>query len=415
MKRAICLSGGGAKGAYQIGVFKGLKRLGIKYDIVTGTSVGALNGILFVQNDLFKGLKLWKKMNFNIVFNDDILKEFNNLKTTKDIIKMYSSNYFKNGGLETENLEKHAEKILNPNKFFKSKVNFSISTYNLTKNKLEKIQKKDMTEDNIINYVLASSSCYPAIKKRKINTDEYIDGGISDNLPINSAIDMGATEIIAVDLKAPGIKETIKDKTIKIIYIKPKKHIGNFLNFNKRDARRAIKFGYFDTLKTYNKLDGNYYTFKKNHLTKNDNKYSQKLSVNLTKILKEPNNSIDHFKKNITLKRFIKIGKENFIISEMVEYIGKSFKIEDCKCYRIKKYNKILLKKLHQIEITEEIELTNKFSFLNIFNKGKMIKQIYLMIKNNKNENNNKELSNIALTLPKEFLSALYLYTIEKR
>ena len=272
-----------------------------------------------------------------------------------------------------------------------------------------------MTKDNIINYVLASSSCYPAIKKRKINTDEYIDGGISDNLPINSAIDMGATEIIAVDLKAPGIKETIKDKTIKIIYIKPKNHIGNFLNFNKRDARRAIKFGYFDALKTYNKLDGNYYTFKKNHLTKNDNKYSQKLSVNLTKIIKEPNNSIDHFKKNITLKRFIKIGKENFIISEIVEYIGKSFKIEDCKCYRIKKYNKILLKKLHQIEITEEIELTNKFSFLNIFNKEKMIKQIYLMIKNNKNENNNKELSNIALTLPKEFLSALYLYTIEKR
>ena len=41
MKRAIVLSGGGSKGAYQIGVWKALKKMHIDYDIVTGTSVGA--------------------------------------------------------------------------------------------------------------------------------------------------------------------------------------------------------------------------------------------------------------------------------------------------------------------------------------------------------------------------------------
>ena len=43
MKRAVVLSGGGAKGAYQIGVWKALRKLKINYSIVTGTSVGALN------------------------------------------------------------------------------------------------------------------------------------------------------------------------------------------------------------------------------------------------------------------------------------------------------------------------------------------------------------------------------------
>ena len=59
MKRAIVLSGGGAKGGYEIGAWKAFRRLGIDFDIVTGTSVGALNGVLMVQNDFFKAYKLW--------------------------------------------------------------------------------------------------------------------------------------------------------------------------------------------------------------------------------------------------------------------------------------------------------------------------------------------------------------------
>ena len=49
MKRAVVLSGGGSKGSYEIGVWKALRRLHIKYDIVTGTSIGALNGALMTQ------------------------------------------------------------------------------------------------------------------------------------------------------------------------------------------------------------------------------------------------------------------------------------------------------------------------------------------------------------------------------
>ena len=44
--KALVLSGGGAKGSYQLGVWKALRELNIKFDIITGTSVGALNGAL---------------------------------------------------------------------------------------------------------------------------------------------------------------------------------------------------------------------------------------------------------------------------------------------------------------------------------------------------------------------------------
>ena len=43
---AIALEGGGAKGAYEIGVWKALDEAGIKFNAVAGTSVGSMNGAL---------------------------------------------------------------------------------------------------------------------------------------------------------------------------------------------------------------------------------------------------------------------------------------------------------------------------------------------------------------------------------
>ncbi|WP_267273609.1 patatin-like phospholipase family protein [Pseudomonas putida] len=44
MKVGLVLSGGGAKGAYQVGVLRALRELGTRIDVVSGASIGALNG-----------------------------------------------------------------------------------------------------------------------------------------------------------------------------------------------------------------------------------------------------------------------------------------------------------------------------------------------------------------------------------
>ena len=72
--RALVLSGGGSKGAYQIGVWKALKKLNITFDIVTGTSSGAINGALITQNSYFKSILIWNQLNYKNIFGD----EFNN-------------------------------------------------------------------------------------------------------------------------------------------------------------------------------------------------------------------------------------------------------------------------------------------------------------------------------------------------
>ena len=69
MKRAIVLSGGGSKGAYQIGVWKALRKMKIKYDIVTGTSIGSVNGIMMVQKEYHKAKYLWDNISYDDIFN----------------------------------------------------------------------------------------------------------------------------------------------------------------------------------------------------------------------------------------------------------------------------------------------------------------------------------------------------------
>ena len=47
-KKTLVLGGGGSKGAYQVGAYKALVELGHSFDLVVGTSIGALNGALMI-------------------------------------------------------------------------------------------------------------------------------------------------------------------------------------------------------------------------------------------------------------------------------------------------------------------------------------------------------------------------------
>ena len=98
--KALVLSGGGAKGSYEIGVWKALRQLGIKFDIVTGTSAGAINGALIVQGSYFKALSIWNKLNFNNIFGEEI----NNDVKLEDLYKTFAKNLVNKGGTEVTEL-----------------------------------------------------------------------------------------------------------------------------------------------------------------------------------------------------------------------------------------------------------------------------------------------------------------------
>ncbi len=420
---AIVLSGGGAKGAYQLGVWKALRRLKVKYNIVTGTSVGALNGALMVQNDYLLAKWMWYNINFNLIFNEKIDEDFSTYKGKLEIFKMYMSNIILKGGMDISKLEETVNKCVNSQKFFKSKIDFALVTVNLSTFKPVILDKKNISKENLKDYLIASSTCFPAFKMKTIDDDLFIDGGYYDNLPINQAIKMGATKIIAVDLNSFGLKKKIIDSSVPITYIKPRNKLDSFLYFHKDFTRKSIKFGFNDTMKTFKKLDGDKYTFRKDHLDKNFNKYFEKFKNSLIEMTNYSSHNRKITAEILNKTKFLNVidGKDRVnlkMINKTIEYLGDIFKLDQTLIYDINKYNNILIKKIKEyddfnLHLIEE-KIKNK-QITKLVDKAYVIKYLYakmlLMEDNNKIK---KELCNYALFLDKEIVAALYLYTITK-
>ena len=405
MKRALVLSGGGAKGSYQLGVYKALKRLGIKIDIITGTSIGALNGAVLSTGDYNKAKRLWLKMSSSEVFNYTFTNSREYPKIAKDIIK--------NKGLPFAKAEEVLGSVLDEDKIRKSKIDFGCVTFNL-KSRVPKVLTKDQVpKGKLVSYILASATCFPMVEMKNIDGEYYIDGGYYDNLPINLAIDMGADEIIAVDLSAIGIKQKVKDEDIKIDYIKNNIAKDFILDFNPRNARRNIKMGYNDTMKYYKKLDGKDYTFRKGDLEKNYKNVSEYYIKLLKKILLSDDSKIkvaDILKNRRYQNIFLNIKQEKSLTKEInssLEYLGALFGIEKEYVYGIERFNRKLIKEAKSLNyITLDRNLKGKMLIGYIYNK--------YMNAENKDEVY-KKLFNIALIFQKDFLAALYLISISNR
>lgn len=408
-KIGLVLSGGGAKGAYEIGVYKALKKLNKQIDIVTGTSIGAINGMFIAQKDLKGALKLWKHLSFKTIYDEDEFTALENDKLSKIYVE-YAKNFVNEGGLDIYKLQNIFDEYFKPKTFFSSKINYGLVTYNLSKNKPILKTKKDLNQSNVKDYVLASASCYPAFKPYLINNELYIDGGYYDNLPINLAIEMGATEIIAVDLRAIGFKKALKNKAVDITYITPRNKIGSFLVFDKNQAKKSIKLGYNDTMKKFGKLDGNIFTFRKYNLINNYNKYIDNYEKTLKTLFKSNNKILNQVFKSEIFKDILnsKILYNNF--NNIVEQAGKTFNFDESNIYNIRSYNRGLLTALSNtdtIELEQIIHKINTKNITNIIDKRKIVKYFYNQIVNNKIS------YKYTILFTNEFLVALYIYIIK--
>jgi predicted acylesterase/phospholipase RssA len=67
-KRGLVLQGGGAKGAFQFGVLQELHEAGIEFDVIAGTSVGALNGAVVAAEAWELGAQLWSDLSMGRAF-----------------------------------------------------------------------------------------------------------------------------------------------------------------------------------------------------------------------------------------------------------------------------------------------------------------------------------------------------------
>ena len=408
MKRALVFSGGGAKGSYELGVWRALRHLHKKIDIVTGTSIGSINGALFAQKEYSKAYSFW--MNTR---TEDLISYNKKEKIFSESNKKFLKDVIKNKGLPNNMGEEVLRKYVDEDKIRRSNIELGIVTVNIKTMTPKELTKKDIPNGKLIDYVVASCSAFPAITTKKLDDGSYIDGGYYDNVPIDLAIKMGATEVIAVDLGAIGRKVKKYPSDIKIDIIRNRAGRELFtLDFSLEKAKERMRLGYNDTMKYYGKLEGDNFTFRRNNLIKNYKRVGNYYEDVIKEILLTS--------KNKVLKEVLNIGKYKKLLLDLssnkkiestmndsIEYLGEIFEIENDKIYDINTFNRILLRKTKELDyIKVSKNLKGKMLVGYIYNK-------YL----NENDKDKiyKELFNISLIFKKDFLAACYLVALTKK
>lgn len=208
--RALVISGGGCKGAFGGGVAQYLLReRGIKYDMFTGSSTGALIVPLLAAGSIDKACKVYTNVTQRDIFSSHpfhVVRRRGKVKTRINhlgILRMFLK------GKKTFG-ESFALKALLAKTFTREEYDrirnagtrVAITVSNFSRNVVEHKYISDHSYEDFLEWIWISANFVPFMSLAIKNGQEYADGGFGNFIPIREAIDMGATEIDAVILTA---------------------------------------------------------------------------------------------------------------------------------------------------------------------------------------------------------------------
>ena len=190
---ALVLAGGGAKGIYQIGVWKALRELGICYDVVVGSSIGAVNGALMAQNDWDSAFELWRAVTLEKI-----------LELPPDAgVKDFLIGVVKNFGVSAAPLKRLLERHIDEKKIRTSGIRYGLTTFNLSRLRQEELFIEEIPEGELIPYLLAATA-FPGIKTQPLHGKRCMDGGFTEN---------GAWTAVLPTISPSGLSATADTKT----------------------------------------------------------------------------------------------------------------------------------------------------------------------------------------------------------
>jgi NTE family protein len=193
---AIVLSGGGAKGAFQVGVLDELiNKRGVRPKIVVGTSTGAIQALGVAQNDVSGLIEVWTS-----------------LKGNSDI---YTGRSGIIGGLlgdkalyGTAPLRKLLKKFYDPAKIAASGIELRLGVVNLQSGEFRVVAQN---APDLYNWVYAS--CAMPVFFDPLQTsdkDQWVDGGVRDVTPLGSALELNPSGVLVIRASPSHKVETPK-------------------------------------------------------------------------------------------------------------------------------------------------------------------------------------------------------------
>lgn len=236
----LVLSGGGGKGSYQIGVWKRLIEIGLfnRVRAIAGSSVGALNLVLFAYNNYQVANNIWS-----------------NIKPSQFLDMDISMIDFKQGLFKRDGLIELIDNFINLETVSKSNLDLFITASKCNKSgkscdEIEYFKINGKTPGEIKDILLASSAMPYVYEHVNIDGVVYRDGGLQDNLPIKPIYDAGYRKIIIIPLSEVVEVDIAKFPNVTFLTISPTKSLGNLINgtldFSKENSIERMALGYND-------------------------------------------------------------------------------------------------------------------------------------------------------------------------
>ena len=222
----VVLSGGGAKGAAHIGVLKVLEANNIPVDYIAGTSIGAYVAGLYALGYSAHEIEIMMlKANWTAGFSDSISRD--NLsyrdKQQKDKFNIPLNLGYKDGGfrapsglLRGQTMSYVLRDATNLVQQFGDFDELAIP-YRAVATDLATSEAVILRSGSVVEAMQASASVPGVVQPTELDGQLLVDGGISNNMPVDVVKAMGADIIIAVDISSPLTKKENLTNTIAVL------------------------------------------------------------------------------------------------------------------------------------------------------------------------------------------------------
>ncbi len=197
-RTAFVLGGGGLLGAVEVGMLRALFEHEIRPDLVLGTSVGALNGLVVASDPspavIDRLLDLWQSVGeSNEVYSEGTWRQVSRAMRTGTHLH------------SAEPLRERLEQEFGGVTFADLDVEFQCCAASI-----ERAAEHWFTEGQVVPAVMASAAVPGLLPPAKVGGEHYLDGGIVNSIPLARAVQQGADRVFVLQvgridrpLKAP--------------------------------------------------------------------------------------------------------------------------------------------------------------------------------------------------------------------
>lgn len=211
MKRALVLSGGGAKGAFQFGALRyvvenetGGMPPAHYFNIISGVSVGALNGVMLAQNRFEALTQLWENISSRQVYQGNLA-----------ILRILCRLLFRRLGiLSNDPLKEMIQKQVSLGAVDQAHCDFMFGTVSIDSGLYYSFHAQDFKDEAQFRAGILASAAMPVLwppvtsltTRLGVVYHQLVDGGVRNVSPLGDVIDFDPDEVVIVNCNAEDFR-----------------------------------------------------------------------------------------------------------------------------------------------------------------------------------------------------------------